>query len=166
MQQLLVGGGESRVVGDGLDERLDDLRVEHRSTRRDLAHGACELVALGDPVLEEVCVPRGSVGEQGDRVVGVVVLREDDDSGARVPLAELLGGVDALLLEARWHADIGHEHLGSGGLGTGDQGVVVVGRTHHFDVVLEPEERAHPLPHDDVVIGQEHGDPAVPHIAH
>ena len=83
----------------GLHERLDDLRVEHRSTGGDLAHRARELVALGDPVLEEVRVPRGAVGEQRDRVLGVVVLREHHDAGAGVALAQLLRRVDALALE-------------------------------------------------------------------
>ena len=85
--------------GDRLHERLDDLRVEHRAAGRDLAHGARELVALGDAVLQEVGVARRAVGEQRDRVLGVVVLRQHDHAGARVALAQLLRRVDALLLE-------------------------------------------------------------------
>ena len=96
LQQLLLVGGEPADPGDRMHERLDDRRVEHRAAGRDLAHGAGELVALGDPVLEEVGVAGGAVGEQRDRVLGVVVLRQHDHAGARVPLAQLLGRVDAL----------------------------------------------------------------------
>ena len=64
VEQLLVGGGEPAVVGDRLHQRLDDLRVEHRPAGRDLAHGAGELVALGDAVLQEVGVAGGAVAEQ------------------------------------------------------------------------------------------------------
>ena len=150
----------------GWSERLDDLRVEHGSAGRDLADRARELVALGDAVLQEVGVAGGAVGEQRDRVVGVVVLREHDHAGAGVTLAELLGRVDALLLEARRHADVGHEHLRRGGLGTRDQAVVVVGGADDLEVGLQAEQRPHAFAHDDVVVGEEHGDPAIRHIAH
>ena len=85
----------------GVHQRLDDLGIEHRPAGRDLADGARELVALGDAVLEQVRVARGAVGEQRDRVLGLVVLRQDDHAGAGMALAHLLGGVDALALEVR-----------------------------------------------------------------
>ena len=64
------------------------------------ANRACQLVAFGDAVLQEVRVPGGAVGEQRDRVLGIVVLREHDDAGAGMPFAELLRGVDPLALKA------------------------------------------------------------------
>ena len=96
LEEALLVGGEPADARDRMHERLDDLGIEHRSAGRDLAHRARELVALGDAVLEEVRVAGRAVGEQRDRVLGVVVLREDDDAGAGVALAELLGRVDAL----------------------------------------------------------------------
>ena len=96
-----------------------------------------ELVALGDAVLQQVGVAGRAVGEQRDRVLGVVVLREDDDAGAGVALAQLLGRVDALVLEARRHADVGDEHLGRGGFGAGDELVVVAGDADDLEVRLE-----------------------------
>ena len=111
VQELLVGLGEPGVVGDRLHQRLDDLRVEHRAAGRHLAHRAGELVALADPVLEQVGVAGGAVTEQRDGVVGVVVLRQHDHAGAGVALAQRLGRVDALALEARRHADVGDQHL-------------------------------------------------------
>ena len=166
MQELLVGGGEPGVVGDRLHERLDDLRVEHRPARRDLAHGAGQLVALGDAVLQQVRVAGRAVGEERDRVVGVVVLGQHDHAGARVALAQLLRREDPLLLEARWHADVGDEHLGRGRFGAGEEAVVVVGGPDDLEIGLEAEQRPHALAHDDVVVGEEHGDPAIRHAAH
>ena len=163
VQQVLVGRGEAGVVGDRLHQRLDDLRVEHRAAGRHLAHCPGELVALADPVLEEVGVAGGAVAEQGDGVVGVVVLRQHDHAGAGVALAELLGRVDALPLEARRHADVGDEHLGRRRLGPGEEAVVVVGRPDHIEVGFQREQRTHPLADDHVVVGEEHGDASVPH---
>ena len=96
LQQVLLVGGQPADPGDRVHERLDDLGIEHRAAGRDLAHGAGELVALGDPVLQEVRVAGGAVGEQRDRVFGIVVLRQHDDAGAGMALAELLRRVDAL----------------------------------------------------------------------
>ena len=147
------------MPGDRVHERLDDRRVEHRSAGRDLAHRAGELVALGDAILQEVRVPGRAVGEERDRVLGVVVLREHDDAGAGVALAQLLGGVDALPLEGGRHADVGHEHLGRGGGGARDQLVVVAGGPDDLEVGLDREQRPHALADDDVVVGEEDGDP-------
>ena len=166
VQELLVVGGEAGVVGDRRDERLDDLRVDHRPAGRDLADGPRELVALGHAVLEEVGVPGRALAEQRDRVVGVVVLREHHHPGARVALPQLLGRVDALLLEARRHPDVGDEHLGRQRLGAGEEAVVVVGGADHLEVGLEREDRPHAFPDDHVVVGEEHRDPTVSHGTH
>ena len=73
-----------------------------------------ELVAVADAVLQQVRVPGGAVGQQRDRVLGLVVLREHDDAGAGVALAHELGRLDALVLEARRHADVGDDDLRRG----------------------------------------------------
>ena len=76
-----------------------------------------------------------------------------------VALAQLLGGVDALALEGGRHADVGDEHLGRGGGGAGDQLVVVARGPDDLEVGLDREQRAHALADDDVVVGEEDGDP-------
>ena len=166
MQELLVVGGEAGIVGDRSHQGVDDLRVDHRPAGRDLADGPRELVALGDAVLEEVGVPGCALAEQRDGVVGVVVLGEHHDSGARVALPQLLRRVDAFLLEARRHPDVGHEHLGRQRLGAREEAVVVVGGADHVEVGLERQDRPHAFPDDHVVVGQEHRDPTVSHGTH
>ena len=140
VEELLVRRGQAGVVGDRLHQGLDDLGVEDRAPRRHLAHGPGQLVALAHPVLQQVGVPGGAVPEEGDGVVRVVVLREHDDPGARVPLAQLLGRVDALPLEARGHADVGDEHLRGRRLRAREQAVVVVRGADHVEVRLEREQ--------------------------
>ena len=81
-------------------------------------------------------------------------------------LAELLRRVDALLLEARRHADVGDEHLRREGLGARDEAVVVVGGAHDVEVGFEREQGADPLADDHVVVGQEHRDPTLSHGTH
>ena len=158
LQQRALGVGELARATDRVDEGGDDRRIEHRAAGRHLADGAGELIALGDVVLQQVGVARGAFREQGDGVVGIVVLAEDHDARARMALADPLAGVDALALEARRHADVAHHHVGSEALGTLDQAVVVVGDTHHLEVALACQHRSHALADEDAVVGEEHGD--------
>ena len=162
-EQLFLGDGQAAVAADGADHGVDDLGVEHRTAGRDLAHGTSELIALGDTVLQEVPVPGRPLAQQRHGVVGVVVLRQHDHAGAGMALADLLGGVDALALERRGHANVGDEHLRRGLGGAGDQLVVVGGDTHDLEVGLDAEHRPHALADDDVVVGQEDRDPVAPH---
>ena len=143
------------------DDRLDDRRVEHRAAGRDLAHGPRELVALGDAVLQQVGVAGGAVGQQRDRVLGVVVLGEHHDAGARVALRSSfaasmpscwkLGGM-RMSVTSTW---------GAASVGAGEQLVVVAGDADDLEVGLDRQQRAHALADDHVVVGQEHGDPHV-----
>ena len=79
-------------------------------------------------------------------------------------LADLLDGVDALALEVRWHADVGHDDVGVQLGGTGDERVVVLGDADHLDVGIPGQHRPHALTDDGAVVGQEHRDR--PHGAH
>ena len=141
-----------------VDQGADDRGVEHRAAGGHLADGPGELVALGDPVLQQVGVPGRALGQERDGVVGVVVLREDDDAGAGVALADLLAAVDALVLEVRRHADVGDDHLRGGRVGARDQPVVVLGDANDLQVGLALEHRPHALADDDAVVGEEHRD--------
>ena len=81
---------------------------------RHLADRPSELVALGDAVLQQVGVAGRAFLEQRHRVLGVVVLREHDDAGAGVPLAQISF---AASMPSRWnvgrHPDIGDETCGA-----------------------------------------------------
>ena len=83
----------------GRSERVDDGGVERVAAGGDGTDRVDQLVALGDVVLQEVAVAGRALGQQRDGVFGVVVLGEDDDAGPRMPLAHLLGRVDALPVE-------------------------------------------------------------------
>ena len=68
----------------GPHEGVDDGRVEQGAAGGHGADGVDELVALGQPVLQQVGVAGGALAEQGHGVLGVVVLGEDHDAGAGV----------------------------------------------------------------------------------
>jgi len=70
----------------------------------------------------------------------------------RILLAHDACGADPLVGEIRWHADIGHHHLGKVFGRSGKQFVVVACDTDHLDVPGYREERTHSLAHDQVVI--------------
>ena len=135
-QQLLVLRGQPAVVGDRLHQPVDDHRVEGGAAGRHGADRLHELVALGDAVLQLVGVAGRALAEERDGVLGVVVLGEHDDAGARVVPAHLLRRLDALALEARGHADVGDDDLGGGRDGTGEELVVVGGDADDLEVLL------------------------------
>ena len=74
LEQLLVGGVRVAVGADRLHERVDDGRVEGGAAGGHRPDGVDELVALGDPVLQQVAVAGRALDEQGDGVLGVVEL--------------------------------------------------------------------------------------------
>ena len=114
----------------------------------------------GDVVLQEVPVAGRALGQQRDGVLGVVVLREDHDAGARMPLAHLLGRVDALAVERRGHPDVGDEDLGLERGGPLHHLVVVGGDPDDPEVLVPLDEGPDALADDEVVVGQEHRDRA------
>ena len=133
-EQLLLGGAQVAVARDRLDELVDDAGIEGRAARGHGPHGVDQLVALGDAILEQVAVAGRPFGQQRDRVLGVVELAEDHDAGARVQLADHLGRLDPLALEARRHADVGDDHLRCRRIRAGHEAVVVGGLAHDLDV--------------------------------
>ena len=76
----------------------------------------------------------------------------------------------AASMPSRWkvgrHADVGDDHLGLVLGGAGDQLVVVGGLADDLEVGLTGEQRPHAGAHDQVVVGQDHGDHAVGHGHH
>ena len=158
LEQFVVVGAEPAGPSDRVDQCRHDDGVEHRSAGGHLSDRPGELVALGDAVLQQVGVPGGTLGEQRHRVVGVVVLAEDDDAGAGVALADLLARVDALGLEVRRHADVAHDDVGMGLAGAGDERVVVLGDADHLDVGVALQHGAHAGADDRAVVGEKDGD--------
>jgi hypothetical protein len=124
-KQVLLIGVEFPLGAHRPHERLDYLRIDHRTAGGDLPDRAGQLVALRDPVLEQIRVTGSPFGEKRNGILRVVVLRENHNAGARMQPANLLGGLDAFTLEARGHADVGHDYLWSGRTGAGHERVVV-----------------------------------------
>src|SRR6266571_964974 len=77
-------------------------------------------------------------------------------------LAHLLGGIDALTVKRRRHADIGDENLWPGRGGTADDLVIVGSHTEYPHVGVPLDEGTHTLAHDQVVVGEEDTDRVPP----
>jgi hypothetical protein len=116
------------------------------------------LIALGDPVFEQVGVAGRALGEQRHRVLGVVVLAQDHHASPRMALADLLAGVDPFRLEMGRHADVTDDHVGVGRLGAGDEAVVVLGDADDTHIAVAAEHGAHAGADDRAVVGEKHGD--------
>ncbi len=142
----------------GRDERLHDRRVEHAAAGCDLAYRAHELVAVADPVLQQVRVTGRALGQQRDRVLGLVVLREHDDAGAGIAQANELRGFDSLVLEVRGHPDVGDDDLGVLFLGAAHEAVEVLGDADDVEIGLRRQQRPHAFPHEQRVVGEKDGD--------
>ncbi len=112
LQQLVLVGRELAVGAHRRHQRVDDRGIEHAAAGGDLADRPDELVAVADAVLQQVGVAGRAVGQQRDRVLGFVVLRQHDDADPGVLQADEPGRLDALVLEARRHPDVGDEHVG------------------------------------------------------
>ena len=105
-------GLELALAGDGMDHGVHDGRVEHRPAAGHRPHRPGQLVTLGHPVLQQVGVTGRPLGQQRDGVLGVVELGKHHDAGPRVALADLVRGLDALLVERGRHPDVRHHDLG------------------------------------------------------
>ena len=160
-EQRFLGGQQAAVGNDRGDQRLDDRRVEGRAAGRHDADRVDQLAALGDAVLQQVAVARRTLGQQRDRVLGVLVLGEHHDPGPGVALAHLTGGVDALAREGRRHPDVRDEHLRPGGLGPAHQLIEVGGHADHVQVLTGVDEGADTFAHDQVVVREENTDRAM-----
>ena len=153
-------GGRFPAGTTGRDQRLDDGRIQGGAAGGHRADGVDQLAALGDVVFQQVAVAGRTLGQQRDRVLGLLVLRQHHDPGAGMALAHLPGGVDALAAERRRHPDVGHDHLGLGGVGAADELVVIGGHPDDLKVAAGVDEGTDSLAHDQVVVRQEDADRA------
>ena len=102
---LLVG-----VLAAG--QPFGDRRVDHAAPLVHLVDRAHELVALRDPVLQEVREAAVALPEQRDGVLRVVVRGQDHHAGVGVLLADRVRAVDPFELERRRHLDVGDDDVG------------------------------------------------------
>ena len=147
--------GDSRPAHAGAHELVDDLRVDDRAALRDLLERVEELLELGHPLLEQVAAPLRPLLEQGERVRRLGVLAEHDHADVGVRLAQRVGGADALVGARRRHADVGEHDVGRLLGDRLQQRVVVLAHREHLEPALL-EEAAHRLPHEVVVLGDDH----------
>ena len=132
-EQFLFGGREVLRPDTGGDQRLHDGWVQGGAAGGHRANGVHQLAALGDVVLEQVAVSGRTLGQQRDRVLGLVVLGQHHDPGAWVTLAHLTGGVDALAVELGRHPYSVTITWGWVACGAADELVVVGGYPHDME---------------------------------
>lgn len=113
---------------------------------------------LRDPILEQVGEAGSAIREEGYRILGIVVLGKDHHPGPRTTLAHQLGCLDSFPPEILGHPDVGHEHLGPSRLGPFHQAVEITGDADHLEVFRQLHQRPHTLSHQEIVVGEKHGD--------
>ncbi|MBP3076138.1 hypothetical protein WP39_01405 [Streptomyces sp. 604F] len=89
--------GQRVGTGGADDQPSHDLRVDGRAAGVDALQGVEELLDLGDPVLEEVADPFGTVRDELCGVSAFQVLREDENAHLGPAAADLDGGSHALV---------------------------------------------------------------------
>jgi hypothetical protein len=142
----------------GRDERLDDLRVEDRAALRYLVQRPDDLVEVADTLLQQVSESGGAVLQQFVGVLLLRVLRQNDDADVRMLLANSFRGVDPLGRVGWGHPDVGENGLRAGLLDLREQLVKRRGRSDQIDGTRVLEERRGPLPHEVVILREDHAD--------
>ena len=139
------------------NERLDDLRVDHRAALRDRADRGDELTEILHALLEQVRAAGAAALEERQRVARRGVLAEHHDADLRMRLAQPLGGPDPLVGTARRHADVGHHDVRPLRVDRVEQRVEVPAHGGDLEVGLRLEQAPHSLADEVVVVG--HHDP-------
>ncbi len=98
--------------GAGGHQRVDDLGVDHRPAAGDLPDGGQQLVDVGNALFEQVAPPTGTMLEEGQRVLRVGVLAQEQDAGVGVALPHMRGGPHTLVGVGRGHPDVGQHDVG------------------------------------------------------
>ena len=127
--------GQRRVIdaGLGLHEQLHDLGIDHRPAASDGVDRGHQLATVVYALLQQVAAAIGATLEQRQDVRGVGELAEDDHSGRRARLTQLVRDSDALVGVGRRHPDVRQNDVGSILLHRAQQcGDVPVG-PDHFD---------------------------------
>ena len=124
----------------------------------DLPDGSGQLVALPQPVLEQIGQAGLPAAQQGEGVGLVVVGGQHHHAGPGVVAADLVGGFDPFQLEVRRHLDVGDHHVRLQLRRPGEERGGVLGHADHLDTLRGGQEGAHALPYQDVVVAQEDPD--------
>ena len=135
------------VVAGGLRHQgFDHLRIDHRTALRDSQNRAGELVEILDSLLEEVRTASAPTLQQRQDVLRVRVLAEDDDADLRMPLAQALGRLYALIRATRRHTYVGDDDVRPLGIDCGEKRCEVVTRCDDSKVLARLEQPANAFP--------------------
>jgi hypothetical protein len=96
------------------DSIVDDLRVDHRSTRCHPSDRVDEVGKVGHSVLEEVANAGRIVGQEPHRLAGLDMVREYEHCGRRVPGPQVHRGDETLVGVGGRHAHIDDCQVGCG----------------------------------------------------
>jgi hypothetical protein len=112
------------------DEAGNDGGIEGGPTGGDAFGGGEELADLEDAVFEEVA--ESAVGDEGDGMGGLDVLREDEHTDLGMLLLHSAGGAGAFVGEGGRHADVDDGEIGAFAFHGGQQLVGVAERRDHL----------------------------------
>jgi hypothetical protein len=145
------------AAGRGGKQRLDNLRVDHRSSSRHSPDRVHEVARVPDPILEEVGAPGRALIEKRDRILGFRVLAQHDDPGRRPVLSEPVGDSQTLVAVRGRHADVGEHHLGIVLQDCSQQAVVIGASGLQIELVDGCDQRSDALPDQVVVLAEGDG---------
>src|SRR5215207_3925037 len=147
-------GGERAVCPVASKQQLHDLRVDGRAAPRNAADRFGQVAGAEDPVLEQVAHAVRPVGQEVERVAGLDVVGEDQDShGVPVSGADLPGGVQPLHRVRRRHPDVEDSDVRPGLVHESEQVRYVASLAHDVDVLV-PEQLHQTRTEQGVVLGQ------------
>lgn len=139
----------------GLHQRVDDLRVEHGPAVAHLGDRAQQPVGVAESLLEQVRQALRALGQQLQRILGVVMLREHHDAEVGVLGPQLEGQVDPLGGVGRGHPDVEQHDVGAVHLPQLTQGRRVTGGAQDLQAADLLQDRPRALANEVVVVADE-----------
>ena len=135
-------------------QRLHDLWIERGTSCCNPSQGFDEVVDVEDTILQQVPEPT-SRGHDRKGVTGLDMLREEQNRGRRVLLADRCRRLQSLVRERRRHPNVDDRQIWLMFRHDGEEPITVADASTHLDPVVV-EERSQPLTQQDRVVGDDY----------
>jgi hypothetical protein len=139
-------------VAASCEQVVDDTPVDDALAGCDALYGVEQLVDAADPFLHQVADSFGLGFDELERVVGLEVLREDEDGGAGVVRADLAGRAQSFVRMRRRHPDVDEGDVRAEVADAPEQGICVAHLVDDLDAVFR-EQASNSFADERCVVG-------------
>lgn len=162
-QHLLLTPGESGqwrfpLSHRSRDQRVHNVRIDHRPAGDDRLHGGQQLRGIVDRLFQHIGVTRGAVPQIVEDISLIDILAENDYPDGRVGAPEPRRGLNSLVGGSGRHANVGDHHVRRGGVDGGQEGAQIVALVDDFKLRLGFHDGTQPAADKEAVVSQDEPD--------